>query len=305
MDTPFTVIDFEGTHRDNKSRATEVGVVATDFEFALHDYFETVVKPPVVASLSSLGHSRLSYDQLESAPTFAQVWPSLHEFVSGKVLIAHNAIYDKGVLERELKDIGLDGSNIPFLCTLEWSRKILKHKLSSFSLEAVCGYFDLSTLNAHEAIGDTFSTMNLMSCLVDLSPELRSALTELQDQVVFLPNPISGPSFLQIRNREVVVKLDEETLETIAEEILSNPKAKMTVVTGKFETNKSTIVSRLERLQFPLTESPVTAGTAFLIKGVGGGNSKIKGARKYGRPALLEEDAIKILEILEGKKGIT
>jgi DNA polymerase-3 subunit epsilon len=304
MDTPFTVIDFEGTHRDNKARATEIGVVATNFEFTIHNYLETVVKPPIPASLSSLGHSRLSYDQLESAPTFAQVWSSIHEFVSGKVLIAHNSAYDKGVLERELKVIGLDGSSIPFLCTLEWSRKILKNKLSSFSLEAVCGYFDISTLNAHEAISDTFATMMLMSCLVDLSPELKSTLTALQDQVVEFPEPSPGHTSIQIRNRELVVKLDEDTLEEIATEILSNPKVKMTVVTGKFETNKSNFVSRLERLQFPLTESPVTAGTAFLIKGVSGGNVKIKGARKYGRPALLEEDALRLLEILESKKGI-
>ena len=202
MDTPFTVIDFEGTHRDSKARATEIGVVATNFEFTIHDYLETVIKPPVVASLSSLGHSRLSYDQLESAPTFSQIWPSIHEFVSGKVLIAHNAPYDKGVLERELKDIGLDGSKIPFLCTLEWSRKILKHKLSSFSLDAVCGYFDISTLNAHEAIGDTFATMILMSYLIDLSPELKLTLIDLQDQAVIFPEPTQGATLQQIRNRE-------------------------------------------------------------------------------------------------------
>jgi DNA polymerase III subunit epsilon len=305
MYTPFTVIDFEGTHRDTKSRATEIGVVNTNFEFTIHDYYETVLKPPVAASLSSLGHSRLSYDQLESAPTFAQAWPSIHEFISGKVLIAHNYVYDKGVLDRELKDIGLDGSSIPFLCTLEWSRKILKHKLSSFSLQAVCAYFDISTLNAHEAINDAFATLKLMSYLVDLSPELKSTLTDLRDQAVIFPQPSPEHTSIQIRNRELVVKLDEESLETIAAEILSNPKVKMTVVTGKFETDKPTFVSRLERLQLPLTESPVTAGTAFLIKGVSGGNSKIKGARKYGRPALLEVDALKLLGILEAKKGIT
>jgi hypothetical protein len=84
MDTPFTVVDFEGTHRDNKARATEIGVVATNFEFTIHDYFETVVKPPIPASLSSLGHSRLSYDQLESGPSRARKHKNIYSLSAGR-----------------------------------------------------------------------------------------------------------------------------------------------------------------------------------------------------------------------------
>lgn len=295
----FTAIDFEGTSREGSARATEVAVVGLTESLLIGDSFESVINPPVQPKKESLSYARLSRDQIASAPSFHGIFPSLIPFLCGKVMIAHNKIYEIGVLSREFSDMGIQ-MDLPFICTLEWSRQILKHKLSNFTLNDVCGYYDIDLLNPHEALADAVATAQVFAKLYNESPSLREYCGEKVSEVVGISSKES-PMSPQIRERFTAVSLGRDDLLEIAAEILSNTKvmrSKFVVLTGKILTGQSQLEDSIEKAGLIFKETPPTAGTAFVIQGHAGGLSKIKKAHLYGRPVLTVPDAFELLEII-------
>ena len=62
---------------------------------------------------------------LADAPGLEAVLPPLAELLRGRVLVAHNAPFDRRVLRRAFELIGLDWPNPPVLCTAALARKLL------------------------------------------------------------------------------------------------------------------------------------------------------------------------------------
>ena len=84
----------------------------------------------------------------------------------------------------------------------------------------------------------------------------------------------------------------------IATEIRRNAKIKIVVVTGTLIISASKFSALVSNAGYEVKESPATAGTAFVVQGYNGGQSKINKAKKYGRPVLTEQDAVRVLHLL-------
>ncbi len=298
MNVRFAVLDFETTSRGNSARATEIGIVALDETLCVSSVFESVLKPPLPPMKQSLSYSRLSLDQLNAAPEFIQVWPRIAPYFDGRIVVSHKKEFEQTVIAHAFADAGLPLLELPFVCTLEWSKKILKHQVHGYSLQEVCAFLDIDLLEPHEAKVDAVATAELFKLLYEQSPELRERCEELASQTLSVSTPKSSGTEVLIRRRHKAVELSDKDLEAIAIEIHRNAKIKIVVVTGTLITSVAKFSALVARAGYEVKESPATAGTAFVVQGLNGGQSKIEKAKKYRRPVLTEQDAARVLELL-------
>jgi DNA polymerase-3 subunit epsilon len=99
----FAVIDFETTGLGEDRRATEVAIAVLNEKFEIVDRFNSIVNPKVPVYKKSLGYSRLTQLEIDSAPTFAQLWPAIATLLSGNLVVMHNKNFDR--LQNTLKHI--------------------------------------------------------------------------------------------------------------------------------------------------------------------------------------------------------
>lgn len=290
----FSVLDFEGTSRTDRALATEIGLVRLNNSLEVSDEFETVLQPSVKPLKESMAYARLSMGEINSAPTFKEVWPQIRSYFSDSVLVAHNKIYEIGVLKNEFSNLG-EVSFPPFICTLEWSRKIIGSRLSSHALGRVCSYLDIPLDNAHEAIADARATAVLFKKLMELSPEMASFAAEISHQVVHFPTVNLNGANPRIRDRFQAISSNEAEIERALLRINSLGK-RLVVITGTPDIGKEAFGETLRGANLEYRETPPTMGTAFVIQAnTSPGMSKIRKAQELGIPVLSEGDALLVL----------
>lgn len=102
-DVPFVALDLETTGaRAGTSKITEIGAVRIEgFREVAH--FSTLVNPlrPIPPMITRL--TGISQDMVADAPRIEEVIPDLIRFLDGAVVVAHNATFDVGFLNYELR----------------------------------------------------------------------------------------------------------------------------------------------------------------------------------------------------------
>jgi len=131
----YATIDVEttGFSPDRGDRIIEVGAVILEGGLAV-DEFHSLVDPGRRISFQAQQVNGITEEMLEGQPTPTQVFPLLHEFIRGAVLVAHNAGFDLSFLRHEFARLGL-ACNHRHICTLELSRlrypQLRNHKLET------------------------------------------------------------------------------------------------------------------------------------------------------------------------------
>ncbi|MBQ9537389.1 MAG: 3'-5' exoribonuclease [Desulfovibrionaceae bacterium] len=164
-------IDFETSSTD-PSCACSLGLTRIEGE-KIGDSYYTLLRPP--SSVVHFFHiHHLSWNDLKTAPLFAEVWPQISDYLQDvQFFIAHNASFDRRVLNACLDYAHLDASKLPFLCTLKGARKVLS--MRSHSLDKVCEYFHIS-LNHHNAASDAQACAQIYLHLLSLGASAQSML---------------------------------------------------------------------------------------------------------------------------------
>ena len=90
---------------------------------------------------------------LADAPGLEAVLPPLEELLRGRVLVAHNAPFDRRVLRRAFELIGLDWPNPPVLCTAALARKLLPLQ-NKRGLSVLADALGVEVHTAHRALAD-------------------------------------------------------------------------------------------------------------------------------------------------------
>ena len=94
----------------------------------------------------------LTWDDVREAPTFAELWPTLRETIgSADFLAAHNASFDKRVMESCCRTYGLDEPSQPYVCTVKVARKVWR--LFPTKLPDVCRHLCIPLVH-HQAGSD-------------------------------------------------------------------------------------------------------------------------------------------------------
>jgi DNA polymerase-3 subunit epsilon len=156
-------LDFE-TADNGADSACAIGMVRIVDE-TITDALYSLIRPPRRRMLYTWVHG-LCWNDVKDAPSFAEVWPSLRDFMQdAEHLVAHNASFDRRVLHGCCAAAGLTPPALPFLCTLKGSRRALH--LSSHKLNDVCAHFAID-LNHHHADSDARAAAEILLRLRDL-----------------------------------------------------------------------------------------------------------------------------------------
>ena len=295
----FSVLDFEGTSKTSKAFATEIGLVRHNSRLEILEEYESVLQPPLKPLKESMSYARLSTGEINSAPTFSDVWPHLSKFFSGTVMVAHNKIYEVGVLKNELAALG-ERKTPPFICTLEWSRKIIGNRSNSHTLGRMCSYFDIPLDNAHEALADARATAVLFRKLLELSPSMVDAVAEVSREVVHFMQQPRQASEPRIRDRFRAMEANSIEIDRALAGI-SIGKKRLVVITGTPDIGKLDFGELLSDVNLEYRETPPTMGTAFVIQANNApGMSKIRRAQELNIPVLSEQDALILISKLKG-----
>ncbi len=152
------VLDFEttGLSANNGDRVIEVGAVALAGG-KIVDSFQSLMNPGCPINAFIENYTGINNAMLATAPPCEEVIGQLHEFVGDSVLVAHNASFDRGFLDAELRRIQRQREQ-PVLCSMRIARRLYpespNHKLGTlvtFTGVPVTGAF-------HRALADAEMT---------------------------------------------------------------------------------------------------------------------------------------------------
>lgn len=146
---PFVAIDFETA---NHSRASACAVAAVRVERGeIVARWRTLIRPPTREFVFTSIHG-LAWGDVAGASDFAGIWPALDSLTRGAgFLAAHNAPFDRGVLEACCAHHGIRAPRHRFVCTVQLARATWP--LSRHRLPDVCRHLGL-TLAHHDPLSD-------------------------------------------------------------------------------------------------------------------------------------------------------
>jgi DNA polymerase-3 subunit epsilon len=167
----FATIDFETTGLSaNADRAIEVAVVHSDPDGTVTGRWDTLIDPGRGPGPTHV--HRITAAHLRGAPRFGGVAPGLVGLISGRVLVAHNAGFDRRFLLAELGRLGYSpGFALTTLCTVQLSRAFLP--TGRRNLARLCEVFGIDLVGAHRASADAAATAELLAAYIAHSESRR------------------------------------------------------------------------------------------------------------------------------------
>jgi DNA polymerase III subunit epsilon len=146
---PFVALDFE-TGDFSAASAIALGLVRVERGRVVRRVRQ-LFRPARVRVRFSEVHG-LTWQDLHDKPTFAQAWPTLLPLLEGAAfLAAHNAAFDRGVLEASCAVAGMHPPDLPWVCTVRLARRVLG--IAPASLDHVAKTLGFP-LTHHEALSD-------------------------------------------------------------------------------------------------------------------------------------------------------
>ncbi|MGQ0835630.1 MAG: DNA polymerase III subunit epsilon [Gammaproteobacteria bacterium] len=153
LDTETTGLEPELGHR-----VIEIGCVEVVNRRLTGRSFHRYVNPEREVDEGALAVHGISRPELEGMPRFVEIAQELLEFVSGAELVIHNAAFDVGFLDAELKNVSGDPCTVASRCrvldTLALAREM--HPGQRNGLDALCKRYgiDNSRRELHGALLD-------------------------------------------------------------------------------------------------------------------------------------------------------
>jgi DNA polymerase-3 subunit epsilon len=145
----FVAIDFE-TADYGRDSACAVGLVRVERGQITHRE-KRLIRPPRRDFLFTYIHG-IEWRHVAREKPFLEVWHSLQPILKGaEFLAAHNASFDRGVLNACCDAAGIPPPELPFECTVKLARQAWN--LFPTKLPDVCRHLELE-LDHHDALSD-------------------------------------------------------------------------------------------------------------------------------------------------------
>src|SRR5687768_7200649 len=167
----YVVVDLETTGLSPGSSAIcEIGAVRVR-ELQLGERFETLVDPrrPLPAPIAAL--TGIDPGALRGAPPVELATRRFLEFAGDAVLVAHNARFDMGFLDREVERLTGRRIAAPVVDTVWLARRLLAGRQKRVGLASLAYFFGTSTRPCHRALADAEATAEILLALIGLAQE--------------------------------------------------------------------------------------------------------------------------------------
>ena len=141
LDTETTGLEVEQGHR-----IIEVGAVTLEDRKRTDLHFHSYLNPQRSIDEEAEKVHGLSMERLANAPEFSEIAESFLEFVEGNVLVIHNASFDIGFLNAELKRASSNYPALEEICEIEDTLVMARSKFPGQrnSLDALANRFEIS-----------------------------------------------------------------------------------------------------------------------------------------------------------------
>ena len=219
MNEIFLDTETTGLSSNDGDRILEIACIETKDLIPTKKIFHKLINPERKVSQEAFKVHGFSNDFLQDKQKFKEIADELLEFIDGKKLIIHNAPFDIGFLNSELKKINkkvLDIKKVDDSLSLARS----KFPASSNSLDNLCKRFniDISRRTKHNALLDCELLREVYINLVgQKEPSLSFSANYNPEE-----NKISVKS---MRNREkIVIEIDPEEIKKHNNFLKSNLK---------------------------------------------------------------------------------
>jgi len=142
------VLDTEttGLEVDQGHRIVEVGAVALADRKRTDLHFHSYLNPQRSIDEEAEKVHGLSMERLSTEPEFSEIAESFLEFVEGSILVIHNAAFDLGFLNAELKRASSQYPALEEICDVEDTLLLARNKFPGQrnSLDALANRFEVT-----------------------------------------------------------------------------------------------------------------------------------------------------------------
>lgn len=161
-DCSFVAVDCEttGFHPNAHHRIIELAIVSLDASCQPAETWCTLLRPDRDLGPTEI-HGIRGRD-LVDAPSFDEVLGEVLDRVAGRVLVAHNATFDRIFLEYELARAGVEVSELPAVCTMRLAA-LVGNAPGRLRLTDCCREFGLDEMDEHTALGDAIACAALLA----------------------------------------------------------------------------------------------------------------------------------------------
>ncbi|MBE7006723.1 MAG: exonuclease [Ruminococcaceae bacterium] len=147
----YIAFDVETPNRYN-DRMSAIGITVVEDGRIVGEHY-TPVNPETFFDDFNTRLTGLDQDAVRGAPTFPELWQQIAPVFESGLLVAHNAVFDLGVLKKCLRDYEIPWRRYArYLCTVQMGRRLLPgigHRLNE-----MCCYYNIP-LSHHHAGSDS------------------------------------------------------------------------------------------------------------------------------------------------------
>ncbi|MES5822647.1 DEDDh family exonuclease [Streptomyces sp. RG80] len=147
----YAVVDVETTGLARDDRIISAAVYRLDALGEVEDHWYTLVNPE--RDPGPVWIHGLTSDVLRGAPLFQDIVEEFSARLDGRVLVAHNAVFDWQMIAREYARAQREAPVRQRLCTIALSKE-LALPLPNHKLESLAAHFGVVQQRAHHALDD-------------------------------------------------------------------------------------------------------------------------------------------------------
>ncbi|MER6085555.1 DEDDh family exonuclease [Streptomyces sp. NPDC001833] len=147
----YAVVDVETTGLARDDRIISAAVYRLDERGEVEDHWYTLVNPE--RDPGPVWIHGLTSEVLEGAPLFTDITEEFSARLDGRVLVAHNAVFDWQMIAREYARAKTEAPVRQRLCTIALAKE-LDLPLPNHKLETLAAHFGVVQRRAHHALDD-------------------------------------------------------------------------------------------------------------------------------------------------------
>ncbi|GEM_PF-119957 len=155
----FCAVDVETSGLSASSRVVEIGAVLFNLKGKIST-FQTLVNPHERISPGVQEIHGISNEMVKNAPSAGEVLPRFLDFMTGSVMIAHNASFDVMMLSSEMERVGLTQPDHPVICTVKLAKSVFTGP-ENYRLSTLIKYLKIDYQRLHRGLDDAIAAMEV------------------------------------------------------------------------------------------------------------------------------------------------
>lgn len=156
----FIAFDFE-TANAQKHSACSVALIMVQDDKIVGRYY-SLIQPETDFHWRNIQIHGIQPEDVADAPKFPEVWQEIQDyFQENRLIVAHNATFDCGVLKGCLDYYGIEQPHYLSLCTVRTSKKLFP-EFENHKLNTVSEKLGITLDNHHNALDDSLACANIL-----------------------------------------------------------------------------------------------------------------------------------------------